>query len=74
MPPKIDTPMKDYPICVESGKLQGSVRIVGTLPDTLSAPQAERLENAIRIVRENVEHHIVITFTITQPKNGVWNV
>ena len=69
-----DTPLKDYPIRVESGKLQGSVCITGTLPDMLSASQAAQLEEAIRVVRETVNHKVVITFTITQPRNGVWNV
>lgn len=75
MPPKIDTPMKDYPITVQSGKLQGSVCITGELPETMSAAQSQQLEDAIRIVRENGRgHKVVISFTISQPKNGVWNV
>ena len=73
--PQSDAPLKDYPITVQSGRLQGSVCIEGELPATMSNAQAQQLEEAIRIVRENNRgHKVVITFTISQPKNGVWNV
>lgn len=42
---------REYPVCVESGKLMGSVRIVGDLPDTLTYDEAERLEEAIAMIR-----------------------
>ena len=66
----------EYPIVVESGLLSGSVRVVGTLPDTLSAAQSARLESAIRTVRESGVSGLKarIEFTISQPKNGTWNV
>jgi hypothetical protein len=41
----------DYAVSVESGKLLGSVRIVGDLPDTMTHDEAEKLEEAIRMIR-----------------------
>ena len=66
----------EYPIVVESGLLLGSVRIIGQLPDTMSAAQAAQLEEAIRVVRHGGADAFktVISFTICQPKNGTWNV
>ena len=66
----------EYPIRVESGVLSGSVRVVGTLPDTMSAAQSAKLETAIRTVREAGTSGLraIVTFTICQPKNGTWNV
>ena len=77
---KIDMNQKDkpneYPIVVESGLLSGSVRVVGTLTDTMSAAQSARLESAIRTVRESgvSDFQTSISFVISQPKNGTWNV
>lgn len=67
----------DYPIVVTSGLLHGSVCIQGSLPPTLSAGQALRLERAIKVVRKSGEagDKATIAFTISQPKNaGAWNV
>ena len=77
---KIDMMEKDkpneYPIVVESGLLHGSVRVIGTLPDTMSSAQSARLESALRTVRESGVSGFKtrIEFTIAQPKNGAWNV
>lgn len=66
----------EYPIVVESGLLSGSVRVIGTLPDTMSSAQSARLESALRTVREGGVSGFKtrIEFTIAQPKNGAWNV
>ena len=74
---KIDMMEKDkpneYPIVVESGLLSGSVRVIGTLPDTMSSAQSARLESAIRTVRESGTEGLQTTITFVI-KNGTWNV
>ena len=59
----------EYPIVVESGLLHGSVRVIGTLPDTMSSAQSE---SALRTVRESGVSGFKTR--IAQPKNGAWNV
>ena len=63
----------EYPIVVESGLLSGSVRVIGTLPDTMSSAQSARLESAIRTVRESGTEGLQTTITFVI-KNGTWNV
>ena len=66
----------EYPITVESGVLLGSVRIVGSLPDTMSAAQSAKLESAIGTVRRGGDDGFKtsISFVISQPQNGAYNV
>ena len=60
--------VKDYPVVIESGKLLGSVRVVGDLPpDGLHEFEAHRFQQAIGIIRQLHEiegkGHIVLVFT-----------
>ena len=61
----------DTMLSIESGNTIGSVRVVGTLPDTLCAEDAEKLLKCIQLVSRHGAYlgvHITVLVTVSGEK------